>query len=69
MKIEEIKVGDILDTKVKYEFVEDRLGHDRLYSLDCNKFLTNFGEIKNVSFKNWLTKEINLLLNENIHNS
>jgi len=62
-------IGDILNTKVKYEFVEDRLGHDRLYSLDCNKFLTTFGEIKNVSFKNWLTTEINSILHENIHNS
>lgn len=61
-------IGDILDTKVKYEFVEDRLGHDRLYSLDCNKFLTTFGEIKNVSFKNWLTTEINSILHENVYN-
>lgn len=62
-------IGDILETKVKYEFVADRLGHDRLYSLDCDKYLNSFGKIQNISFKDWLTKEINSVLNENIHNS
>jgi len=62
-------IGDILETKVKYEFVTDRLGHDRLYSLDCDKYLNSFGKIQNISFKDWLTKEINSILNENIHNS
>ena len=57
-------IGDILETKVKYEFVADRLGHDRLYSLDCDKYLNSFGKIQNISFKKWLTKEINSMIYE-----
>ena len=31
------KIADILNKEVKIKHVEDRLGHDRVYSLDCNK--------------------------------
>lgn len=30
-------ISMILDKEVKYKFVEDRLGHDRVYGLDCTK--------------------------------
>jgi dTDP-glucose 4,6-dehydratase len=38
------KVGELLGKKVKYEFVEDRLGHDRKYAL--NTRLTNILKFK-----------------------
>ena len=31
------KIDEILNKEVKIKHVEDRLGHDRVYSLDCNK--------------------------------
>lgn len=34
------KIAEILNKEVKIKHVEDRLGHDRVYSLDCNKLLT-----------------------------
>jgi dTDP-glucose 4,6-dehydratase len=34
------KIADILNKEVKIKHVEDRLGHDRVYSLDCNKLYT-----------------------------
>lgn len=30
-------ISMILDKEVKYKFVEDRLGHDKVYGLDCSK--------------------------------
>ncbi len=38
------KVGELLGKKVKYEFVEDRLGHDRKYAL--NTRLSNVLKLK-----------------------
>ena len=32
-----MKIGLALGTEVKTEFVKDRLGHDKLYKLDCSK--------------------------------
>ena len=32
-----IKIGEILNKEVKFEYVEDRLGHDRKYGLYCGK--------------------------------
>lgn len=34
------KIAEILNKEVKIKHVEDRLGHDRVYSLDCNKLST-----------------------------
>lgn len=34
------KIADILNKEVKIKHVEDRLGHDRVYSLDCSKLYT-----------------------------
>ena len=31
------KIGEILDKEVQFKYVEDRLGHDRKYSLNCGK--------------------------------
>ena len=38
------KIGELLGKKVKYEFVEDRLGHDRRYALKTN--LSGLGKLK-----------------------
>jgi dTDP-glucose 4,6-dehydratase len=34
------KIAEILNNEVKIKHVEDRLGHDRVYSLDCGKLYT-----------------------------
>ena len=31
------KIGDVLNKEVRFKYVEDRLGHDRRYSLNCGK--------------------------------
>ena len=31
------KIGEVLNKEVKFKYVEDRLGHDRKYSLNCGK--------------------------------
>ena len=31
------KIGEVLNKKVQFKYVEDRLGHDRRYSLNCGK--------------------------------
>lgn len=53
-------VGNILGKKVKFKYVQDRLGHDRKYTLNSNKFKLEFGEIQKTNLKNWLTKKIKL---------
>jgi dTDP-D-glucose 4,6-dehydratase len=51
-------VGGILSKKVKFKYVQDRLGHDRRYTLNSNKFKLEFGEIQKTNLKNWLDKTI-----------
>lgn len=51
-------VGSILGKDIKFKYVDDRLGHDRVYSLDCMKYIKDFGKIQNINFKNWLLKTI-----------
>lgn len=51
-------ISDIMGKKVKYKYVEDRLGHDRKYSLNSSKYRTEFGEIQTIKLKEWLTKYI-----------
>jgi dTDP-glucose 4,6-dehydratase len=31
------KIGEILNKEVQFNYVEDRLGHDRKYGLNCGK--------------------------------
>jgi len=52
-------IGDIIGKEVKFKYVEDRLGHDKKYSLDCFKFKTEIGEIQTIKLKEWLTQYIN----------
>jgi len=34
------KISEILNKEVKIKYVEDRLGHDKMYALDCSKLNT-----------------------------
>jgi dTDP-glucose 4,6-dehydratase len=51
-------LSDIIGKPVDFSFVEDRLGHDRRYSLNCDKYKSQFGDIKNIEFKEWIKKMI-----------
>lgn len=51
-------IGEFLGKEVKFKYVEDRLGHDRKYALDCDKFKFEFGGIQTIKFKEWLSKNI-----------
>jgi dTDP-glucose 4,6-dehydratase len=51
-------IGDILGAEVKYKFVEDRLGHDKRYSLSSNKFRNTFGEYECIKLHKWLEEII-----------
>lgn len=53
-------IGNILGKDVKFKYVKDRLGHDRLYSLDCNKFMNDFGDIQNIKFNEWIKKSLQI---------
>ena len=48
-------ISRILNKDVKFKFVEDRLGHDRRYSLNSKKYSEKFGKIQNVKLEEWLT--------------
>jgi dTDP-glucose 4,6-dehydratase len=52
-------VSDIIGEEVKFKYVDDRLGHDRKYSIDCFKYKTKFGDIQKIKLKEWLIKYIN----------
>jgi hypothetical protein len=51
-------IGDVLGKEVNFKYVDDRLGHDRRYALDCDKFKFEFGGIQTIKFKEWLSKNI-----------
>jgi dTDP-glucose 4,6-dehydratase len=51
-------ISNLLGKEVNFKYVEDRLGHDRRYSLYCDKFISEFGEIQTITFKEWLSKNI-----------
>lgn len=46
------------ESNVKFKYVEDRLGHDRRYSLDSGKYVSKFGEIQTINLKEWLNNII-----------
>jgi dTDP-D-glucose 4,6-dehydratase len=52
-----------LGKDVKFKYVEDRLGHDRRYSLDSDKYISVFGNIQNITLKQWLKETINNIKN------
>ena len=47
-------IGKILNKKIKYKFVEDRLGHDKRYSLHSMKYKQKYGNITTVKIEEWL---------------
>jgi dTDP-glucose 4,6-dehydratase len=51
-------IGDILGKDVKFKYVEDRLGHDKRYSLSSLKYENKFGVMQNTKLTEWLKKII-----------
>ena len=51
-------VSGFLGKDINFKYVEDRLGHDRRYSLNCDKFTNKFGNIQNIKFNEWLSKNV-----------
>ncbi len=48
----------LIGENVKYKFVKDRLGHDRRYALNSEKYKKEIGSIPHtVKFEDWI-KEI-----------
>jgi dTDP-glucose 4,6-dehydratase len=56
-------IGDMLGKKPKFEFVADRLGHDRRYSVDSSKVRGLYPEWINLSFKEFLLEQVYTLKN------
>ena len=52
-------ISEILDKKLNFKFVEDRLGHDKAYALNTSKYNNKFGLLKTTKFIDWLKTEIN----------
>lgn len=52
-------ISKILKKEVKFKYVEDRLGHDRRYSLISTKYINRFGNIQETKLNEWLTKILN----------
>lgn len=51
-------IGEIIGREVNFKFVQDRLGHDRKYSLNSEKYESKFGKIQTIKIKNWLKNNI-----------
>jgi dTDP-glucose 4,6-dehydratase len=57
--IEIIKmIGEILGKDVKFKYVEDRLGHDKRYSLNSWKYIEKFQDDDTIKLYSWLKKII-----------
>ena len=59
-------IGEMLGKKPKFEFVADRLGHDRRYSVDSSKVRGLYPEWINLSFKEFLLEQIHTIKNNKI---
>lgn len=57
-------ISESLGKDVKFKYVEDRLGHDRRYSLDSGKYMNIFGDIQNITLKEWIKETINKIKNK-----
>jgi dTDP-glucose 4,6-dehydratase len=51
-------ISNHLKKDLIFKYVDDRLGHDRRYALNCSKYTKEFGNIQNINFQEWLTKNI-----------
>lgn len=56
-------IADALGKTPKFEYVEDRLGHDRRYAIDSSKVRRLFPEWQTESFKEFLLKQIDTIKN------
>ncbi len=48
------KISEISNKKIKIKFIEDRFGHDRRYSLNCEKIYKDFGWFPKFDFESEL---------------
>jgi dTDP-glucose 4,6-dehydratase len=51
-------ISEHLKKDLNFKYVDDRLGHDRRYALNCNKFKKEFENIQTINFKEWLIKNL-----------
>lgn len=51
-------IGDMLGKTPKFEYVEDRLGHDRRYALDSTKVREIFSDWQTLSFREFLLEQV-----------
>ena len=51
-------VSEACGKPVNFEYIEDRLGHDRRYSLNSRKYQTIFGSPVTINLKDWLNKQL-----------
>ncbi len=51
-------ISKFMSRDTKYEFVNDRLGHDRKYALNSLKYTNKFGPIQTTKFDEWLKKQV-----------
>jgi dTDP-glucose 4,6-dehydratase len=54
---------NLMNKPAKIEFIEDRLGHDRRYSINDSKFCTRFGEPMTTDFTESLKRTVNWYAN------
>ncbi len=47
-------ISELIGKTPNYKFVDDRLGHDRRYSLNSLKYSNKFGKIQTIKFTEWL---------------
>jgi len=58
-------IAEMLGKTPKFEFVADRLGHDRRYALDSTKVRELFSDWETLSFKEFLLEQVNTIKNKN----
>jgi dTDP-glucose 4,6-dehydratase len=61
-------IAKMLGKTPKFEFVKDRLGHDRRYALNSSKIREIFPEWISLSFQEFLLEQVNTLVNLNKNN-
>jgi len=54
-------IGEMLGKTPKFEFVADRLGHDRRYALNSTKVREIFSDWETLSFKEFLLEQVSTL--------
>ena len=51
-------ISTLINKPVKFKYVKDRLGHDKAYALNCNKYQKTFGDISKINLSDWLKKTL-----------